>query len=69
MVGKVLNPIGFEYITTPTPSCPSRSRRTRTAVIPDIALEPSRTQHLRVTDAEGRRLEETWVYCLQGGSS
>jgi Carboxypeptidase regulatory-like domain len=38
-------------------------------IIPDIALESGRTQHLRVTDAEGRPVKDTWVYCLQGGSS
>ncbi len=38
-------------------------------IVPDIALDSSRTQHLRVTDAEGRPVKETWMYCLQGGHS
>ena len=38
-------------------------------VIPDIVLDAGRTQHLRVTDAEGRPVKETWMYCLQGGHS
>ncbi len=38
-------------------------------VVPDIALDAVRTQHLRVTDAEGRPVKETWMYCLQGGHS
>ena len=70
VAGNVLNDLGFDTdLSTYHAFVPIDVAADKTALIPDIALEPGRTQHLPLTDAEGRPVEETWVYCLLGGSS
>ncbi len=67
--GNVLHAADFSYYMYPYHALvPIDAPAGKTLAIPDITLTPGRTQHIKITAADGRSLAMARILCLQAGS-
>ena len=66
--GNVLHIADFNYYQSPYQAMlPIDAPAGKNLVVPDIALTPGRTQHIQITDPDGRPVSGAAVLCLQAG--